>query len=416
MVWHTQPQASAEPALQPYKVEIFVICKYLILYGYLLRRLSRADEISFTMDADKLGWSSGPDNRGSFDILWTCLIVLALCVWTAVHPNNSLIPSPRISLLSRLGLMLVAIIFPEILISSAWRQLRSTQWLRATIHKKSVDGMRTARSRFRVFQSKDVSHHEDQEPHSLLPVFEFEIISEGTPSVHVHEERINFDPTSEIGTATVQQTPSQEHSSEEIVPRGKKSGTGLEPWTSEQAFFAFMGGFAIENSYLDPTTNAKCNIRRLVTVSGVAQLAELTLITPPSQSEIEERSKADIIAKTFVLSQINWFGLQVIGGLIQKLSVTPIEIHTAIHVLCTIIIYLLWLDKPYDVRSSLLLKDPHIIDLGALSCFSKTLVELYTRVYSEYEKTRVEYWRDRVVRAANNILDHDPAPSPPKKE
>ena len=33
------------------------------------------------------GWSHGPDTRGTFDILWSCIVVIGLCSWTSVCPN-----------------------------------------------------------------------------------------------------------------------------------------------------------------------------------------------------------------------------------------------------------------------------------------------------------------------------------------
>jgi len=80
--------------------------------------------------SDKQGLTSGPNTRGTFDILWLCLTTLAMCVWTAVHPNISLKPGTKNSLVTRLGMMLVAIVFPEVIISSAWRQFRLAHWLR----------------------------------------------------------------------------------------------------------------------------------------------------------------------------------------------------------------------------------------------------------------------------------------------
>jgi hypothetical protein len=186
-------------------------------------------------------------------------------------------------------------------------------------------------------------------------------------------------------------------------------------WNSEQAFFAVMGGFAIENEYVSET-KTKVTIRRLITIHGVLQLAKLGLIPTIMPEEISEKSKADIIAKLFVLSQITWFGLEVIGRLASALPVTPIEIHTAIHVACTIIIYLIWMNKPYDVRGSILVKDRDAKDVAALCNFYKVTSDLYAKACDDYETARVNYWKDRVVRAANNLLDYDPPPSPPVRE
>lgn len=68
-------------------------------------------------------WTASPRGRGSIDILWSCLSTLALCVWTAVHPNVPLVYRLRRAVCHRLGLMALAIIFPEIIISEALNQL-----------------------------------------------------------------------------------------------------------------------------------------------------------------------------------------------------------------------------------------------------------------------------------------------------
>jgi hypothetical protein len=46
----------------------------------------------------------------------------------------------------------------------------------------------------------------------------------------------------------------------------------------------------------------------------------------------------------------------------------------------------------------------------------KLTQKLHAQRYAACEKARVDYWKDRVVRAANNLLDHDPPPDPPAKE
>lgn len=162
-------------------------------------------------------------------------------------------------------------------------------------------------------------------------------------------------------------------------------------------------------------------------MDGILQPAQLGLVPMLRPEDIRERSKADIIAKMFVLSQITWFGLRVLGRLASKIPVTTIEIHTTIHAACTIVIYVMWLEKPYDVHSLqwgarslyptvVLLSDPAVKDMGALFNFSKLAAELPTRAYTEYERVRVSYWRDRVVHAVNNLPDHYPPPNPPIKE
>ncbi|KUJ10470.1 uncharacterized protein LY89DRAFT_675297 [Mollisia scopiformis] len=352
---------------------------------------------------DKQGWTGGPSTRGTFDILWTCVSTLALCVWTAVHPNIPLLPSTKSSLLTRIGMMIVAIVFPEVIISSAWRQLRSSQWLRKEINRIAQNRQdnyaqyKALRGHYSPHTPRPTDDQSSQK--ALLPTFEFETVSGDTafsPSTSY--------PIIDLKTGgTKRALRDSEVESKSLV------------WNSEQAFFAVMGGFAIENEYLDEK-NIKVTLRRILTVNGVLQLAKLGLMPVIDPEDISERSKADNIAKIFVLSQIIWFALQVIGRLASKIPVTPLEIHTAVHVACTIIMYLLWMKKPYDVRGSVPLNNPDAKDIAALCNFYTIAAKLHAEAYIKYENARVAYWKDRVVRAANNLLDHDPPPNPPIKE
>jgi len=183
-------------------------------------------------------------------------------------------------------------------------------------------------------------------------------------------------------------------------------------WTFEQAFFAVMGGFAVENDYLNES-NVKVTIRRILTIDGVLLLAKFGLLPHIDPEAISERSKADNIAKLLVLSQITWFGLQVIGRLVSKIPVTPLELHTVIHVACAIVMYVLWMNKPYDLRGSILLTDPDTKAVAALCNFEKSRAKLHTKSCMDYQIARERYWKDRVVRASNNLLDHNPPPIPP---
>lgn len=351
--------------------------------------------------AEKQGWTDGPNSRGSFDILWTCLSTLGLCVWSAVHPNILRVSSARRALLSRLGMMLVAIVFPEIIISSAWKQLRLSQSLRAKVNALSYN--QSHKDQARPARLNHPAQGDDPEPHqTLLPAFDFEN---------------NLSNVSLRSRETSKSISGIDWERSQSVRRIEKE-MKREPifWSAEHAFFAVMGGFAIENEYISSDNHTKITLRRLVAVDGVLELAKLGLLPTISPEDIEERSKADIIAKVFVLSQITWFGLQVIGRLASKIPVTPIEIHTVIHVACTIAIYLMWLKKPYDVRSSILLNQSKVKDIGALFNFSKIASYLHAQDVTRYESARASYWKHRLVRAASNILDHDSPPMPPVKE
>ncbi|KAF7375229.1 hypothetical protein MSAN_00409500 [Mycena sanguinolenta] len=72
---------------------------------------------------------SSTNSRSLFTILTSCLITVFACTWVSVHPN---VPPPNQSKLAllrrRLGLMLVAVIAPELMAGFAVRQFIDARW------------------------------------------------------------------------------------------------------------------------------------------------------------------------------------------------------------------------------------------------------------------------------------------------
>jgi hypothetical protein len=68
-------------------------------------------------------WHPEPRERGTFNILSTCLTTMILCVWTSVHLN---IPEHnggiRRTFLRKSGWLLLALLAPEIVAWNAWEQ------------------------------------------------------------------------------------------------------------------------------------------------------------------------------------------------------------------------------------------------------------------------------------------------------
>jgi hypothetical protein len=205
------------------------------------------------------------------------------------------------------------------------------------------------------------------------------------------------------------------HSQAQGIKRGKVLGNSNNQWTIDVGFFAVMGGLAVELPS-SSTGPAQGNVRRLITPEGVLTLAELSLLPSLSLEDVEDRSQADIIAKLIVFAQVLWFALQVIQRLAAHLPVTPLEAHTAVHVACTLVLYGVWLKKPYNVARSILLKDERVECIAALALFYELTTAIYARNVAAFEDERVKYWENRAVRAAQNLLDHDDPPIRPIKE
>ena len=76
----------------------------------------------------RVGWTQGPNQRGTIDLLWSCLFTVFLCTWTVLSLN---VPSRDDSFWVQLGRKtrwsLIAIFGPEILVSFAigqWSAVR----------------------------------------------------------------------------------------------------------------------------------------------------------------------------------------------------------------------------------------------------------------------------------------------------
>ena len=80
-----------------------------------------AGEPSNSTSNERLSWYSTPNYRGTLDILWSCILTIILCCWTAIHPD---IPPPGLSwkhqYLDRTICLLIGTIAPEIFIYLAF--------------------------------------------------------------------------------------------------------------------------------------------------------------------------------------------------------------------------------------------------------------------------------------------------------
>ncbi|KAF4456308.1 hypothetical protein F53441_1553 [Fusarium austroafricanum] len=79
-------------------------------------------------DTEFVGWTPSPDGRGTYDIIFTCLVTTFLCCWTSVYPN---IPAPGdgiwASLRDKLGLACLGLLGPEFIIVLAIGQKSSAR-------------------------------------------------------------------------------------------------------------------------------------------------------------------------------------------------------------------------------------------------------------------------------------------------
>ncbi|KAL2353190.1 hypothetical protein BJ546DRAFT_846997 [Cryomyces antarcticus] len=133
----------------------------------------------------------------------------------------------------------------------------------------------------------------------------------------------------------------------------------FHPWTMEQAFFAVSGGLVVDASSFWHQPNLT------FTPIGVLELAKAGILPDIASTAVEDKSKADTIAKAFVCLQAGWFFIQGMARLFQHLPLTLLEVHTLTHIACAFGMYILWMKKPYDVGCAFACKDEAVVDMAA---------------------------------------------------
>ncbi|KAK4161497.1 hypothetical protein QBC43DRAFT_323439 [Cladorrhinum sp. PSN259] len=221
-------------------------------------------------------WVLEPDGRGTFAILRSCIITLALCVYTAIHLNiPAATDKKRAIYLRKAKWVAIAMFAPELVVYVAWCQRKNVFML----HGKVLDGLKK------------------------------------------HEAR-------------KQTTTRRKH-----------------PWTIKHSWYGYMGGFVIdttpkpsEDAIIEGSPRVALREHALHLLAIKGWLPDLPV------GEIEDKSKADGLAKSLAAVQSAWMILQCIMRWSSGLYVTSLELNTLAHAICALVIFILWWDKPLDIQ------------------------------------------------------------------
>ena len=113
------------------------------------------------------------------------------------------------------------------------------------------------------------------------------------------------------------------------------------------AHYATMGGFGVEiGQFHNALTQGT------LTTNGVLFLADQGYFFELSTETIADKSKANLLAKSLVCLQVLWVAGQTIERKIAGYPISILEIHTLVHVFCALIMYTLWIQKPYGVNEA----------------------------------------------------------------
>lgn len=95
-----------------------------------------------------------------------------------------------------------------------------------------------------------------------------------------------------------------------------------------------MGGFAVDTRELDNVVE-----RLTITPAGIYFLLRNGFHCPIAAEDIEDKSKADAFTKVLVCVQVLWLLGEVIERKVAGLTLSILELHTLVHVLCALFMY-----------------------------------------------------------------------------
>ncbi|CAA7268758.1 unnamed protein product [Cyclocybe aegerita] len=114
-------------------------------------------------------------------------------------------------------------------------------------------------------------------------------------------------------------------------------------WTTTHGFFLLMGGFHLYEGIYDVGVLSRKQFESLL-MAGKIHFPSFT------REDIQDKSKADALAKGLAMLQTTWFIAQCIARATQKLPLTEMEVVTLGLAVLNVIVYILWWEKPLDIQ------------------------------------------------------------------
>uniref|UniRef100_L2G741 Uncharacterized protein n=1 Tax=Colletotrichum fructicola (strain Nara gc5) TaxID=1213859 RepID=L2G741_COLFN len=269
------------------------------------------------LGADIVGWTPGPETRGTLSLVWSCVITIFACTWTVLHLN---VPGrdekPLAIALRKAKWMAINMFFPEFIFS------------------KAVCDLRLALDELRDFEE------------NLL-------------SLKKSSDCLRLDPSESTSTENIQKSPRRRK-----VPVRWRT---IQTWTIVHSYYAQMGGLlhpsptkpyqgsAKDQSY-DPIyyclTGSKLTSRYRWNLNQPPPLDNLIL----RDRDVKDKSKADWLLKTIAVFQIAWLILGVTIRGIIGLPITQLEIATVSFAVMAMLTYAANWWKPKDISQPTILQ------------------------------------------------------------
>lgn len=212
-------------------------------------------------------WTPEPKGRGTWSLLSSCVITIALCAWTALHLNVPEHGTSGRQWLRKTKWLLLGLTAPEMVVYVAWRQRQEAKRLLRDVRKQL--GQADEPSKFRGIYSTCIRSWKKSGR---------------------SERKI-------VSTAS---SPATQVAVNEL---------SRPQWTMVHGFYAVMGGFALDSSDASEAFLPESRTRAALTAEGLRFLLlhEPDLLPSISADQIRDKSKADGLKKFLVCVQAGWF-------------------------------------------------------------------------------------------------------------
>ncbi|KAG1814677.1 uncharacterized protein BJ212DRAFT_1569089, partial [Suillus subaureus] len=158
----------------------------------------------------------------------------------------------------------------------------------------------------------------------------------------LHQTRSDCGDMGESTAALLSGIPTSDRTNSPHPSAPHAASREFRGWTVTHGFFAWMGGFMLYVNGKPRATLTPEELECFVRKGSV----EMPVIV---EADIEDRSKGDTLSKGIAILQLAWFVLQLVARYVQNLPITLLELDTLALAALAGIAYGFWWKKPKDV-------------------------------------------------------------------
>ncbi|KAI0766419.1 hypothetical protein BD413DRAFT_717722 [Trametes elegans] len=126
---------------------------------------------------------------------------------------------------------------------------------------------------------------------------------------------------------------------------------GHTEWTLGLSFAADMGALVLDHEPGSRPVRSGFALHLALRKSGPGSIDCKAL-----EYELADRTKADVLFKILTTLQITRFFVGTVARAVEKLPIAPLETVTCAYVGCTLVYYVLWLQKPYNLNERIVVR------------------------------------------------------------